>query len=208
MKIPRSRLSSLDVLILAMVKRGLATSYALLVNAKMSVGATTSALQRLESEKLLSKAPGERRSQIYSITEKGELELEKQWKKMIGSIQTPIYESTLRIMYMGWLFNDPNIMPKYASLAAERLRYQASKYELEATSIRAQYGYLWQEGETKESEYPTTALASVYRFIRCLGDAAIYRSQASALESTASEIQRLLPVKSLSARPSLKSEGY
>jgi len=202
---PRIIASTLELMLLAMVQRGLPTSYELLTKAGLSVGASSRALKRLESDGLLKSTSGPRTSQRFALTQKGETYLKRTWASVAKKASPVTYESALRFLYLAWLFNEPSVAISYAKKAVEELRYRAKRHEIEADDIRNRFAHLWDPASLSESELSVAVLGAVYRWLKTSTDADVTRAQADSLEKAAAEIHRLTPITKLRAEVSQKT---
>jgi DNA-binding PadR family transcriptional regulator len=197
--------STLELLLLAMVKRGLHTSYDLLSKVGISVGGTSRGFKRLESAGLLTSSSGPRTSQRFALTKKGEAELKRCWQSISKPTPPASLESALRVLFLGWLFGEPSIAANYARWAVDELRYRAKEDAQEADAIRDRYAHLWQPKEVGGVEHSVTELGSVYRLIKLRTDATRARAEADSLESAIKEVKTLIPIGRLRGEPSQRS---
>ncbi len=91
--------TTLDLLILALVARGVGTAYALKQNADISVASSLATLQRLEKAGFLAASIASRRSRHYKLTGSGRRLLRSGLGKL-DQILPHDLESTLRIAYL------------------------------------------------------------------------------------------------------------
>jgi DNA-binding PadR family transcriptional regulator len=194
---PRILGSTLELMLLAMVQRGIPTSYELLTKAGLSVGATSRTLKRLESDGLVKSTSGPRTSQRFALTPKGERYLKQHWEFIEKKAPPISFESALRILYLCWLFGQPNIASIQAKRAVEELRFRAKQQDAHADGIRDRFEFLWQPGNESESESSVSVLGSVYRWLKTTTDATVLRAQADALEKAAGEMEKVIPASRL-----------
>jgi len=93
--------SSLEIFLLAVVERGVASSYDLKNKFDLSVGATIPALKRLEEEELIQREPAEagarREKRVYGLTPKGRRALRTGVRKLLERKSPATLEGALRI---------------------------------------------------------------------------------------------------------------
>jgi len=122
----------IDLLILALVQRGLQTPYDLRVRAGLSVGTTAPVLARLEQSGWIeADEAGVRRSRRFSITKTGAKNLESQWKNL------PLKRSTapdeiLRIVYLANVLGNASTAARFAERASEDLAALGEMKRIEA----------------------------------------------------------------------------
>jgi DNA-binding MarR family transcriptional regulator len=103
------RLSQLEVLLLVLVKAGIATPYDLLNQIGIGVGTTSPALKRMATSGLLTVIPGPRNRMRFSITEEGDKRLRgaldsgppRYWRH--GERDT--FDSLRRVVLLAWVDN-------------------------------------------------------------------------------------------------------
>jgi DNA-binding PadR family transcriptional regulator len=137
--------SSLELLILALLKQGMSTTYDLL-KADLSLGATVPALKRLAAAKLVTRKEVGRRIE-FSVTREGE--------KALASWTAPTRASTdmddlLRSAFLAWTAggkNDAAVLLRQAVRArgrwAEELRDQIAGVELPLATKPGADSYRW-----------------------------------------------------------------
>jgi DNA-binding MarR family transcriptional regulator len=98
--------SSLEFLLLTLIREGLGTPYELKARADISLGSTVPALARLEDAGLIKACdtPQSRSSRRFTITAEGARTLKNHWREHLKNDATDI-ESVLRIAYLA-LLND------------------------------------------------------------------------------------------------------
>jgi DNA-binding PadR family transcriptional regulator len=186
-------LSSLELLLLAMVKLGVSTTYDLMTKAGLSVGITSRSLRRLEEAELLSSTAGSRGSQRFTITKIGERELRRFWNSIVHQESPASFEFALRVLYLGWLSGDVPAATKYATHAAAELRRRAQQQATEAEMVRERYPQVWMGEHPGMPELSAAGLVSVHKFLKNSCDAAVSRAQADSLEKATAELNRLIP---------------
>ena len=168
--------SNLELFVLAMVQRGLATPYDLRMKAGLSLGSTVPVLARLMSEDLIKASElGSRRSRRFSITVKGTKALNQGWEEHLGTRPTDL-DSILRIAYLAWL-NSGNTM------SAEFLEQSATGLRGWAGSLRAEAGRL--AGTTGDEPDGDT-----FKWLRTYCEAARADADAAALGELSEQIQK------------------
>jgi DNA-binding PadR family transcriptional regulator len=196
-----SQRSSLELLLLALVKLGVNTTYELMTKAGLSVGITSRSLKRLEVAKLLTSSAGTRASQRFEITRLGERELKQFWA-WVPRHDSPVnFEFALRVLYLGWLSGNPSVVRDYGEWAVAELGRRAEQHRAEADAITKRYPQLLRSNGTENSELSVSALVSVHKQLKTIGDAEVARAQAHALELAMSELEKLTPASHLGAAP-------
>lgn len=185
--------SSLELLLLAMVKIGVNTTYDLMTKAGLSVGITSRSLRRLEEAQLLSSTAGSRGSQRFAITKVGERELRLFWTSIVYQESPASFEFALRVLYLGWLSGDVPAASKYARHAAAELRRRAQQQATDAEMVRERYPQLWRSENPEEAQLSAAGLVSVHKFLKNACDAAVSRAQADSLENATAELKSLIP---------------
>jgi DNA-binding MarR family transcriptional regulator len=121
-----------DLLLLALVQRGLHTPYDLNVRAGLSVGTTTPVLARLEKGGWIeADEMGVRRSRRFSITKSGERRLKSEWKSLLGGRQTTTDE-ILRIVYLSRVLGNASTAAEFAARASGDLAALGEMKQMEA----------------------------------------------------------------------------
>lgn len=133
--------TSLELLILALVGRGLETTYDLNVRAAISVGAALPALQRLSKAGLVKGTPGTRRSRRFSLTPRGEAVLHHASQKIAREIPAD-FESILRVAFLLWLGSSKAPVQAFLRRAAEERARLAQGADREALAYGSQAGDL------------------------------------------------------------------
>jgi DNA-binding PadR family transcriptional regulator len=110
----------LELFVLALVSRGVATPYSLKAFADISIGGSVPALNRLENAGYLKKGiSGARNRQEYVITRKGEAHVENSWKAVFQAPPTRDLEVVLRTASLALLMGEPKgSVANYLSRAA------------------------------------------------------------------------------------------
>ena len=133
----RSRLD-LDLFVLALVERGIATPYALLAEAGLSPGATLPVLARLESGAYVRRGkPVARGRAEYKTTATGRLFLKTGWRPLIDAPIPADVESVLRTAALALMSGaEKRMVFDYLKKAADA-KNQDSKQAATAQSARA-----------------------------------------------------------------------
>lgn len=144
----------LDLYILCCLDRGMQSSYDLLKQASLSLGATTPALRRLVKSKHISRKaeiPKSARPRFeYRLTSKGESELDTGWKKLFESKQPDMdLDSLLRIVEIAWR--------RKASLPAIRSFLQRAADQRNRRALEAAYNSQG-KSEKRAFDYPRLKL--------------------------------------------------
>jgi DNA-binding PadR family transcriptional regulator len=190
------KLTPPDVLLLALVKYGLATSYDLLSQAGIPVSVTSPALQRLKESDLLTSTTGARNSERYNITKKGEDELRAlltsdQTRDFLWLSKSGIFESAHRSLFLTWLFSEAGL-EKDVSWAIDELRFRSSKSERTAKEIQENIGRL-PSGQNGDPVDLGRFVAMTYQWMKTVSDAALLKAQADALEKAAAAFSKMSP---------------
>lgn len=191
--------SSLELLLLAMVKLGVNTTYDLMTKAGLSVGITSRSLRRLEAAKLLTSSAGTRASQRFAITKLGERELKQFWTWVPRHDSPVTFEFALRVLYLGWLSGDLTAVREYGRWAVAELRRRAQQQAGEVEAITQRYPQLWRSDATGNDQLSVSALVSVHKQLKAIGDAEVAKAQAYALELALAELEKLTPASRLGA---------
>jgi DNA-binding PadR family transcriptional regulator len=185
--------SSLELVLLAMVKLGVNTTYELMTKAGLSVGITSRSLRSLEAAELLTSTAGTRSSQRFAITKAGERELQLFWAWVARQDSPTTFEFAVRVLYLGWLSGDLTAASKYGARAIANLRRRAQKQAAEVADIRQRYPQLWRSEGTKEDQLSAAGLVSLHKLLKNAGDAEVAHAQANALEKAIAELEKLIP---------------
>ena len=198
-----NRLNSLDFLLLALVKYGLATSYDLMKQAGIPVSVTSPTLRGLKGIELLTsetRTTGARSSEQYSITKKGDEELRACSKsdhtRDFRGLSRYCSETVHRTLFLTWLFSEQASGQKHVLWASGELRFRSSKSEQDAEEIKEQIGRL---PSSKQGQPNDVALfvAMTYQWMKAVSDAALLKVQAQALEEVAATFLKMSPAPSL-----------
>jgi DNA-binding PadR family transcriptional regulator len=163
----------LELFVLALASRGLATPYDLKASASISPGASIPVLNRLESGGYVRKGEGgPRNRQEYVITAKGNAFLENSWRELFEATPSTDIEVVLRTATLALTMGEPK-----RSVAA---------YLIRASALR---------NTAKEAEpaRPDRGTTPAYLFLRMRRVAAAGRlqSEAAILRKLASDVRRL-----------------
>lgn len=164
--------SSLEVLILALLKQGLATTYDLQTQAGLSLGATVPALKRLEAAKLVSRKEAGRRFE-FSVTREGE----KMLASWSASPRLPTdVDEVLRSAYMTWMVGNK-------AGAAVMLRQSIRVQNRCAEELRDQLAAV-------DRPLPAKPSPEWYRWLRKVVEAGRAAADVAALDSLASALEQ------------------
>ena len=98
----------LELFVLALASRGVATPYDLKVSASISPGASIPVLNRLESRGYVRKGEGgPRNRQEYAITAKGNTWLENSWRRLLQDAPSSDLDVVLRISGLALILGEP-----------------------------------------------------------------------------------------------------
>jgi DNA-binding PadR family transcriptional regulator len=173
----RTPSSDLDLFILALVRSGLATAYDLKSKAGLSVGSTTPVLRRLKKAGLISGSkPGARGSRKFEVTPVGIKTLDSGWRSAI-SVPSD-FDSTLRAIYLAWLFGDSRIVSKVIEKSVSAQEQLALVRAAEAAQLKRADA--------------TIVTGKSFRWLRAVCSAAELRARANVLR----DIAKILPKKS------------
>ncbi len=184
-----TRYSTLELLLLACAKYGFGTSYDLLNKAGLTLGGTSSALKRLQKAKLLTSKPGMRGSQRFTITAEGERELKRGWLSMAKDRPAVSPEEALRVLYLGWLFDDFDLGIQHAIWIAHQLRVRA---EQQRTTFDDMMRQIIPSGH-KKIQPSSDSLLSPYKLIKLRRDAEIAMVEADLIESAMKKLHEFPP---------------
>jgi DNA-binding MarR family transcriptional regulator len=158
--------SSLEVLILALLKQGLTTTYDLLARAGLSLGATVPALKRLVAVQLVTKKTSGRKFE-FSLTREGE-KLLASWT---APQRTSDMDEVLRSVFLEWMLGggraDAAALLRQATRArvrwAEELRDQLVGVKLPLDTRPDPEAYRWPRTvlEAERAEADVKALESL-----------------------------------------------
>lgn len=174
----RSLLTSLELLILALIDRGIATAYDLQARAGLSVGATLPALRRLEKTKLISRGEiGQRGRQQFTMTQKGRRALES-WPHLLEEPVARDLDNILRTAALAIIVGDDRQRAAaYLRNAAEARKRHANERKLEATH---------------RHEEVSEGVADIFLWMRSMGD----NSRAAADHDVLTRIADVLTARS------------
>ena len=165
----------LDLFVLALVQSGLATTYDLKSKAGLSVGSTAPILARLEEAGLIQAAkPGVREVRRFSVTKEGRKHLTVGWKELLERRPTDVDE-VLRITYIAWAMDSPEVASKFVESAAAGLQYLAATRNAEANQLQSTLG--------------EHVGGQAFRWLRTAADAARLHAQAEALKQLGRQIK-------------------
>jgi DNA-binding PadR family transcriptional regulator len=163
--------STLEVLILALLKQGLTTTYDLQTRAGLSLGATVPALKRLGMAKLVTKTASGRKFN-FALTRDGEKALNS-WTAT-GRVPSE-FDELLRTAYLTWLVG--------------RSRSNAAAVLRKATRARMRWAEELHD-ETRGMDLSKVRMpdAESYQWMRTVSEAARASAEAGALEALAQAI--------------------
>jgi DNA-binding PadR family transcriptional regulator len=167
--------NDLDLFVLSLVQAGLGTTYDLKSKAGLSVGSTSPIFARLEAAGLI-EAPkaGVRGTRRFSITKAGGRHLAAEWKQLLNRQPTDVDE-ILRITYLAWAMDSPEIASRFVETAAAGLEAFAATRRAEANQL--------QRSLTVQVGGPA------YRWLRTATEAARLQAQSEALKLLGKEIK-------------------
>jgi DNA-binding PadR family transcriptional regulator len=166
--------SDIDLFVLALVQRGLATSYDFKARAGLSVGSSAPVLARLEEAGLIKcTGTGPRKSQRFSITKAGEKSLDTNWQALLDTRPTD-FEAILRITYLAWALGRRDAVAKFVEKASSALRDVAATRRAEASQLQGALG--------------DKVSGEAFRWLRTLCEAARLDAQSEALKQAAEQI--------------------
>jgi len=166
--------SDIDVFILALVQRGLATPYDFKSRAGLSVGSSAPVLARLEKAGFIKcTETGPRKSRRFSITKAGEKQLEANWQALLDTRPTD-FEAILRITYLAWALGRRDAVAKFVEKASSSLRDIAATRRAEANQLQGALG--------------DEVSGEAFRWLRTFCEAARLDAQSEALNQAAEQI--------------------
>jgi DNA-binding PadR family transcriptional regulator len=172
--------STLELLLLTLVRDGLATPYEIKMRADISLGSAVPALARLETDGLLkTTGPEARRSRRFELTPKGNRALKQDWAVHLRSATTDV-DSVLRIAYLCWLNGRVLDASIFLDRAADRVAGMATMAAAESTRFRRR------SGEVNSDSI---------RWLRSRVQARRIRAEAEALRNLAAELKEAPVVK-------------
>jgi hypothetical protein len=178
--------STLELVLLATVQKGVSSTYELLTQAGMSVGATSRVLQRLKSAGLMVSIGGKRRGRRFKLTPKGAFALSQGWERVTQKTGPVSFEVALRVLCLGLLFQDQARAAEYTEWAVRELRRRATQRERDSEDSKARFADLLQS--TAGQEIPVSALFAIHRWIKSKADANAMQTEADTLEAAAPKI--------------------
>ena len=178
---PKSReiaLTSLDLLLLAILKQASATNYfALQQQWSLSIGTTHPALARLRRTNLVEIKPAtEGKAGSISLTRRGRQALEASWRTSLTTARNP--EEIMRAVTLAALLG--NARDKRQALGAAGRRHRASVRGPSATKRRVDL-----EGFGRRKNTPV----GLHMWMTALLDSATWEAQAAVLEEIANELE-------------------
>jgi DNA-binding PadR family transcriptional regulator len=172
----KAALTSLEVLLLALVEQGCNTPYRLKEDAGISVGAALPALNRLKRRGLLERATqSARNKQEFEVTARGKKAIVSETKRLLAELRTG-------------QFNDVESALRLAALTLSKNQAPAAESLLKNTGLaRRQLAKL----QSKEcGAISTEGLASIYRTMNGIRALARSAAEAEALGALADQISR------------------
>jgi len=176
------------VLLLVLVKYGLATPYDMLSQAGMGVGQTSPGLKRLEQARLLTGTSHARGSIRYAITEKGEDELRAQLES--GRMrywwleESNVYRSIPRTLLLAWLYAGSQQVSDCMDAAVRELQTLARIKKQEAQQLRE--AMLRSQAKCRRdglADQQGSVVAAVYQWLKAESDAALLAVQVEAMKT-------------------------
>lgn len=168
----RARLD-LELFVLALASRGLATPYDLKTSASISPGASIPVLNRLESGGYVRKGEeGPRNRQEYLITSKGTALLENSWRELFRASPSTDLDAVLRTAALALILGEP--------------KPSVAEYLSRASVLR-------KAGQQRNPAGPVhaTAPGDVFLWMRQVAAAQRIQSEAAILRKLSSVVRRL-----------------
>ncbi len=166
--------SDIDLFVLALVQRELATPYDFKARAGLSVGSSAPVLARLEKAGFIKcTGTGARKSRRFSITKAGEKALETNWQVLLDTRLTD-FDAILRITYLAWALGRRDALAKFVEKASSSLKDVALTRRAEANQLEGALG--------------NKVSGEAFRWLRTLCEAARLDAQAEALKQAAEQI--------------------
>lgn len=198
MSILTEDLSAQEIFLLVLVKSGFLTTYDLLSQIGLGVGASSPALKRMEKQGLLTCTLGPRNRMQFAMTADGEKQLKaaieggpmRYWRRG----RRDSFDSLHRAIFLAWIDSSPEdarfcVDQTYRDLGdrAEREMRKAAEFRKSALRLR--------DDMMKGTVSPDNGrlIASVYCWIEATMDTAQYRLQAEALKDLDTLIADLPP---------------
>lgn len=124
--------SSLELLLLSLIRDGLGTPYELKAQADISLGSTVPALARLGKAGLIkaTKTPESRSTQRFTLTPEGARTLKTQWREQLKSDVNDV-ESVLRIAYLALLNQESKGCAEFLERCSRNLEGMATMAKAE-----------------------------------------------------------------------------
>jgi DNA-binding PadR family transcriptional regulator len=140
----RSR-KDLELFVLALISREIATTYDLKMSAAISPGASVPVLSRLESSGYIKKGKdGARNRQEYAVTGKGSAFLKSSWKELFQAPPSADLEAILRTGALALLLGEPKrSVAAFLSRAAQRRKESGSSGSLPGDPDSAIKAFPW-----------------------------------------------------------------
>ncbi len=174
----KRRKTDLDLFVLALIRSGISTPYALQQEAGLSPGATIPAIQRmLEAGFVRQGKPGPRGRTDARITAAGKRHLRNSWPSLMDSGPSGDLDSDLRVALLA--ISEGNA---YSS-AVRMLKASAAKLLDMAHAVPL------------DRESNVTALAGLYRQLRSVSVKALLKAQATAAIKIADSIPPIPPAR-------------
>jgi DNA-binding PadR family transcriptional regulator len=167
----RSR-PDLELFVLALIERGVATPYDFMKRADLSPGATLPVLRRLQSSGLVRRGEaGSRRRTAYDLTAKGQRHLATSWRALLDSQPSDI-DATFRIAVV--------------ALMSGAQRDRVARFLHEAAERRTIFMHA--DGPERPSSGRTKDCAGWYRFMKVSYSRARLDTEANVLVDLAREL--------------------
>ena len=171
----RKRNLSLEIFILAMVDRGMATPYDLRERGALSIGATIPALARMEKEGLVTHTIVGRRHE-FELTTSGRRRLKTDWQRDLDRHAPTDFDDILRTAYLNWLLSGPKQASRFLEAAGKTRSRVAAERKLEAQRLL--------------SEFAASPNGTVYRWMKATAEAARSSTEAATLKTIRRELGR------------------
>lgn len=171
----KRRKSDLDLFVLALIRSGVSTPYALHREAGLSPGATIPSIQRmLDAGLIRQEKPGSRGRTDCQITAAGKRALKDGWRTLIEDGPSGDLDADLRVA-----------LPAIS---------EGRDYSSAADFVQRSAGKLLQmaEGASPDKQPATVALAWLYRELRSVSVKAVFDGQAAAATAIADRLPRKL----------------
>lgn len=195
------KLTSLDVLLLSFVTHGLATSYDLMTQAGMPVGLTSQALKRLKRSGLLTGVIGARRSERFSITEKGEEEFRAALISERGEGRSSwlgrygVFDSAPKAWFLEWFcYSEQDSGWNHMKWSIGELKHRIREKNLEVDRCLHEIYRLRSAAPEGDSPDIGPVAARVYWWMKVVSDVALLKAQVEVLENLASVLSKMPPI--------------